>query len=178
MLVLAHDTTSDIGSVALLRDNLLLEELAIAAPDGFGHILFGEIEAILARHSLTIHQVDLFAAAAGPGSFTGVRVGLAAIKGLAEACSRPAAAISNLQALAFLGLPAVIDARRGEVYAIRNGVESVGPPTADYPVPTQPLPPLAAAIARLALRDGGSDPAALDANYVRRSDAELLWKDR
>lgn len=178
MLVLSLDTTSDTGSLALLRDDLLLEERTLSAPDGFGHILFAEIEALLARHSLTIRDIDLFAAAAGPGSFTGVRVGLTAIKGLAEACAKPAAAISNLQALAAMGLPPLIDARRGEVYSIRDGQETVAPPTPEFPVPTGPPPPLAAAIARLALTHGGSDPAALDANYVRRSDAELLWKDR
>ena len=67
-----------------------------------------------------MNDVDCFAAACGPGSFTGVRVGLAAVKGLAEATGKPVAGVSNLQALAWFGTAplraCVLDARRGEIY--------------------------------------------------------------
>jgi tRNA threonylcarbamoyladenosine biosynthesis protein TsaB len=134
MLTLAIDTTAEFGSIALAENHTVLEELLIHSPDGFGHVLFDRIAALLAKHGKTVHDVDLFAAAAGPGSFTGVRVGLTAAKGLAAALGKPAAAVSNLQALALLG---------------------EGP--------------------RLAVP---SDPALLDANYVRKSDAELFWTDK
>lgn len=175
MIILALDTTSEQGSLALLQGEQVLEERVLLAPDGFGHILFGEIEAMLARHGFRVAGVDLFAAAAGPGSFTGVRVGLTAVKGLAEACGKPAVAVSNLRALKAMGVEPVIDARRGEVYALREGVETVGK-AGDGPIEF-PRVALAAAIARIAAREGGGDPAGLDANYVRRSDAEQKWRD-
>ena len=118
MILLAFDTSSEHGSLALFRNGLLLEERAVEAPDGFGHVLFGEIEALLARHGVALRQLDRIAAASGPGSFTGIRVGLTAAKALAEALGCPVAAVSTLQALASFGSAArraaVLDARRGE----------------------------------------------------------------
>jgi tRNA threonylcarbamoyladenosine biosynthesis protein TsaB len=210
-LILAVDTTHEYGSLALLRGTETLEEVLLHAPTGFAHVLYPHLADLLARHGVRIAEMDCFAAASGPGSFTGVRVGLAAVKGLAEALGRPAVAISNLQALSCFGTKelraVVLDARRGEVYgavydaAARLVVdETVAPlerwlttlPDCDIEfvspdiacvagVPVTPAPrAIAAAVARLALAryQAGEtqDPAALDANYVRRSDAELLWK--
>jgi len=218
-LILAIDTTHEFGSLALLRGAEVLEETLLHSPEGFGQILFGRIAELLARHATQTAEVDCFAAAAGPGSFTGVRIGLACIKGLAEATGKPAVGVSNLAAMATFGSAAlravVLDARRGEVYGAvydAHGAavvpESVSPFTvwletlppgeiefvsmdfspfalalagtrfAGSPVTTAPRA-LAAAVGRIArerLRAGqAADPAALDANYVRRSDAELLW---
>ena len=118
--VLAIDTTGDVGSIALVGERGLIEEVALDSPDGFAHVLFDEIERLLERHALNISQMDAFASASGPGSFTGVRVGLTAAKGLAEATGRKVIAVSNLQALAWYGSRSlravVLDARRGEVY--------------------------------------------------------------
>ncbi len=122
-LILAIDTTSEHGSLALARDQELLECHPVRAPQAFATVVFGEICALLARHQASLEDVDLFAAAAGPGSFTGVRVGLTAVKGLAIARGRPVAPISNLAATAVLAPPGVrvlipvLDARRGEIYA-------------------------------------------------------------
>ena len=120
MLILSLDTTAHFGSVALLEDAALVEEVLLHSPEGFGPILFGQIEALLRRHGVRVGEVGLFAAAAGPGSFTGVRMGLTAVKGLAEACSRPVVGVSNLMALAECGTgpfrAALLDARRGEIY--------------------------------------------------------------
>jgi tRNA threonylcarbamoyladenosine biosynthesis protein TsaB len=210
-LVLALDTTHEYGSIALGgRDEVLLH-----APAGFAHVLYPHLDEMLHRNGVALADIDCFAAASGPGSFTGVRVGLACVKGLAEAVGRPAVAVSNLEALASFGAAplraAVLDARRGEVYgavydceggvvvpemvaklpewlaALPDGVEFVstdftafgdGMPAA--PRVTAPRA-LAAAIARIAARrfarGEACDPAALDANYVRRSDAELFWKE-
>jgi tRNA threonylcarbamoyladenosine biosynthesis protein TsaB len=204
--VVAIDTTSEHGSIALIEDGAAVEEVALHGPDGFGHILFPEIERLMERHGWRYQDVAGFAAAAGPGSFTGVRIGLAAVKGLAEAAGARAAAISTLRAIASFGTAhrraAVIDARRGEVYgAVYNAqLEPLGdevvcpldrwlaslPPDAEILTPapellagqpaTQTPQALAAAVGRLALNEL-ADPAALDANYVRRSDAELHWRE-
>jgi tRNA threonylcarbamoyladenosine biosynthesis protein TsaB len=206
-VILALDTTGEHGSLALVHQGRTLEELALQAPTGFGHVLYQALEALLARHAVQLADIDCFAAASGPGSFTGVRVGLAAIKGLAAALDKPAIAISNLEAIASFGTAPlrapVIDARRGEIYGavydgegkliqsemvtkletwlptIPPGAQFVSPAFPDgVPEPRIQAPnELAAAIARIAEQRPWQDPAALDANYVRRSDAELFWKE-
>lgn len=196
-LILALDTTHEHGSLALVRGDETLEEELLHEPAGFSKILFGRLEALLTRHGVKPADIDCFAAAAGPGSFTGVRVGLACIKGLAEALSKPAIAVSNLEALARFGtapLRAVsIDARRGDIFgAVYDCTGKLVCPevVARYDEWRSTLPvevtefltdshPLAAVVARIAAErlaagDRG-DPAAIDANYVRRSDAELHW---
>ena len=198
MITLAVDTTAEIGSIALADENGVREEVVVQAPQGFSQVLFGEIEALLERQGVGLAAIELFAAAAGPGSFTGVRVGLSAIKGLAEVLGKRVVAVSNLEALAEFGQSGeratVIDAHRGEVYAaVYDGAgkqiiaEAVIPlenfrrMLADREVEWIDTPrPLAGAIARIAMRKArnglAQDPAAIEANYVRRSDAELLWK--
>jgi tRNA threonylcarbamoyladenosine biosynthesis protein TsaB len=209
-LILALDTTREHGSIALVRGGDILEEVALHAPGGFAQILYGELEQLLARNEVKVADVDCFAGASGPGSFTGVRIGLACIKGLAEATGKPAVGVSNLEALARCGTAplraAVIDARRdqiyGAVYDSQGGlvspeiVERWDPWFAGLPagveefISAMPLPvarlipapqSLASRIAEVAgcrfARGEASDAAALDANYVRRSDAELFWKE-
>jgi tRNA threonylcarbamoyladenosine biosynthesis protein TsaB len=216
-VILAIDTTSEFGSVALTDGDRVVEELPLHSPDGFGHVLYGHLEQLLALHGVNVGEVQCFAAASGPGSFTGVRVGLTAVKGLAEATGKPVVAVSNLRALAWFGSAplraTVLDARRGEVYAAvyNDRLETVMPEAVlKYEVWRKTLPPhgfelispdfssfqsqidssiptvtapraLAGAIGRIAWREfrGGlaCDPAKIDANYVRRSDAELFWKE-
>jgi tRNA threonylcarbamoyladenosine biosynthesis protein TsaB len=200
-VILSIDTTSESGSIALTEANIVIEELALHAPEGFGHVLFGHIQHLLDRNGTTVHQLECFAAASGPGSFTGVRVGLAAVKGLAEATGKRVVAVSNLRALAFFGSAplraTVIDARRGEVYAAvyNSRLELVMPEVVvklDTWLPALPAGyelistvgaprALAAAIGHIAWDEftagRSSDPAGIDANYVRRSDAELFWKE-
>jgi len=213
--VLAIDTTAEFGSIALVEGATVIEEVPLHAPDGFAHILFQHIEGLLKRHGMELAAFDGFAAAAGPGSFTGVRVGLTAVKGLADATGRPVVAVSNLQALAWFGSRAlrapVLDARRGVVYgAVYNAVLDlvqeetvvplrrwlVGLPAGEVEIITNGFPlnhervtgpvvqaqrSLAGAIGRIAVArlaaSGGQDPAEVDANYIRRSDAELAWMD-
>ena len=186
MTILALDTTSQRASLALRRDGITLAQLTLDSPDGYAHLIFQAIMQLLSDAGVPLHEIDCFAAASGPGSFTGVRVGLAAVKGLAAALGKPAPGISNLRALASFGnLRPVIDARRGEVYTAAYDAdlrlvspETVGPFT-DLPITPAPEN-LAAGVALCAEIDGPAgwqNPAALDANYVRRADAELFWKD-
>jgi tRNA threonylcarbamoyladenosine biosynthesis protein TsaB len=205
-LVLALDTTQEHGSIALVRGAETIAELAIDSPDGFAHAIYGHLEAMLQRYAVALKEIDVFAAASGPGSFTGVRVGLACIKGLSEALGKPAAGVSNLRAIASFGTAPlrapVLDARRGEVYGAiydtggaivqretvgkfeswlaalpESGIEILSPDYVAEGVSIVRTPrELAAAVARRAPAEAG-DPAALDANYVRRSDAELFWKE-
>jgi len=119
-LVLAVDTTSELGSLALVDGAELVGQAPLRSADGYGHLVFPAIEKLLAGCRRGLSQVDCFAAASGPGSFTGIRVGLAAIQGLSDALSKPAIAVSTLRAIAWHGSgdlrAPVIDARRGEVY--------------------------------------------------------------
>lgn len=215
-MILALDTTSEFGSIALVDGAGVCDEVPLHCPDGFGHVLYDHIARLLSRRGLGINELEGFAAASGPGSFTGVRVGLAAAKGLAEAAGKRVAAVSNLQALACFGSAdlraPVLDARRGEVYGavydrslalrspevvmkfqdwtrtlpaanielISNNPAPFLPFTPGLPVVTAPRA-LASAVGQIAWRrfEQGlsSDPADVDANYVRRSDAELLWRE-
>jgi len=121
MQVLALDTTHHQGSIALVREDRILEVAAIEAPDGFGHTIYQEIEALLARHGVRLAELDCYAAASGPGSFNGIRVGLSVVKSLAEAHQKQVVPVSNLMAMAFAAegryRAPVMDARRGQVFA-------------------------------------------------------------
>jgi tRNA threonylcarbamoyladenosine biosynthesis protein TsaB len=221
-IILSLDTTHEFGSIALLDGAHALEEVLLHSPDGFGHVLFEHLARLLDRHGRRVDQIACFAAAAGPGSFTGVRVGLACVKGLAEAAGRKVVAVSNLEALARFGSAeqraVVLDARRGEIYGAVYGAAGEvlrEPVVMRFPAWLETLPAgeieflstdfapfraalentrfanskittapraLAAVIGRIAherfLAGRARDPAEIDADYVRRSDAELLWKDR
>jgi tRNA threonylcarbamoyladenosine biosynthesis protein TsaB len=200
--------------------------------------MFRHLEFLLKELSLRLDQFDLFAVAAGPGSFTGVRVGLAAVKGWAEVYRKPVAAVSGLEALAAQShsrtarLVPVLNAHRGQVYfglycrvgdsgenrLALEGEECVMTPEeflealsardadSDCTIVT-PCPPLIsdaasryetahASQARIRIEEVSAtlaphvgrlghlraqrgevvDSLTLDANYVRRTDAELHWK--
>jgi tRNA threonylcarbamoyladenosine biosynthesis protein TsaB len=126
MLILAVDTSHKNGTVSLARaDRDSFVNLETAKIDGgtFSAQLVPVIAGLLARHDCVKADIDLLAAASGPGSFTGLRIGLAAVKGLAEILAKPIVPVSILEALAasLLGneqkpIFAVMDAGRSEVY--------------------------------------------------------------
>jgi tRNA threonylcarbamoyladenosine biosynthesis protein TsaB len=237
VLVLALDTSSPSGSVAVLRDEKIIGSVSTWTDEVYSARMFRHVEFLLQELSLRLDEFDLFAVDAGPGSFTGLRVGLAAVKGWAEVYQKPVAAISGLEAIAMQShsivplLVPVLDARRGQLYfgfyrrvdgarLALEGQECVATPEefvealnartpkVDFAVLT-PIPALVReALSRLetppawagkmppiddaspilapyvgllgyqrALRGELSDALTLDANYVRRTDAELHWKD-
>ena len=237
MLILAIDTSTRTGSVALLSDDRLLAEVSGYEETPYSTRLFRDLEILKSRVHFEMSQIDIFAVSSGPGSFTGLRIGLTAVKAWAEVHGKPIAAISALEALcaqstartpqAAFTLAPFFDARRGQLFGAiySQGLEGnsafdlaseesiVSPEEFVYLVkgnmapgrtklvsPAPELipadllqaslpgvgieivsPVLAPAIGRLgferAKRGILLGALELDANYVRRSDAESKWKD-
>jgi tRNA threonylcarbamoyladenosine biosynthesis protein TsaB len=126
MLLLVTDTSGKQGRVALARagENGRVEVVEESPLDGgaFSAQLVPQIAALLAKHALSKVDVDAFVVVSGPGSFTGLRVGLAAIKALAEILRKPIVPVSLLEVIALAShregkVVAALDAGRGEVYA-------------------------------------------------------------
>lgn len=218
MLLLAVDTSGKHGSIALARcgpgDLCDVIEIVPLTGGTFSAQLVPQIAALLSEHGFDKHDLGAFAVASGPGSFTGLRVGLAAIKALAEILEKPIAAVSLLEAVAEAGdsrgrVIAALDAGRGEVYvgdfdrglsagkehlltrdeffvsahgapivtpdaSIAEGARGAGLRVEEIERPRSDV------IARLGwkkiLTDQTVSAEALDANYVRRSDAEIFSK--
>jgi len=239
MLILAIDTSGPFGGITLAEADVgsfrVVESAAIAGGT-FSAQLIPTLAALLKKHGYEVQDIGGFAAASGPGSFTGLRVGLSAIKGLAETLHKPIATVSVLEAMASLAasdgkIAAAMDAGRKEVFLgvyRRNAeasAENPGPQTgahSDHTLFKQrevlltqqdflatrgterpaviinsdaPLAELASAAhsAVLVVTRPGSDVIArigaakllagetvsveaLDANYLRRSDAEIFFK--
>lgn len=225
MLILGIDTSGKSGGVTLAEGSQksfrVIESSAIAGGT-FSAQLVPAIAALLAKHGFSKKELGGFAVASGPGSFTGLRVGLSAVKGLAEVLGTPIATVSLLEALASVSgksgkVAAALDAGRSEVFwglyqvspqAVAKITESLLPRSeflellgnSDLAGAVTSDPALAglASAARagvqlqIADRPGSASVAllglkkllagdtvaveALDANYLRRSDAELFFK--
>jgi tRNA threonylcarbamoyladenosine biosynthesis protein TsaB len=222
MLILAADTSGKNGSLALVRFEAgVPHTLELVSLEGgtFSAQLVPQISALLTKHDLAKSDIDAFAVASGPGSFTGLRVGLAAIKALAEILQKPIAAVSVLEAIACAAgsegrVLAALDAGRGEIYCgeyeIRDARATLtaqrllsGREFADSAAAAMIVtpdakvadlareknlqvividPPRADAIARLGFEkiQAGEvvSPEALDATYIRRTDAEIMKDTR
>jgi tRNA threonylcarbamoyladenosine biosynthesis protein TsaB len=236
MLILALDTSSPLGSLALLRDTTILSQRVSSSKELYSAAILRDTKQLLDDARISFEEIDLFAVDAGPGSFTGLRVGLTTVKAWAEVWRRPIAALSGLEAMAAQVLPSeapdsfvasAMDARRGQIFGglfVRrrddSGVfERVGDEilaTADEflqslrshvkdggglgiacisPDVIQPAlqrhglgycrievvsSVLAPSIGQLgyakAIRGDVVDALHLDANYIRRPDAEMKWK--
>jgi tRNA threonylcarbamoyladenosine biosynthesis protein TsaB len=218
MLLLATDTSGKNGSIALARcDGEACEVLEIVPLVGgtFSAQLVPQVAGLLAKHGFTKSDLGGFAVASGPGSFTGLRVGLAAIKALAEVLEKPIAAVSLLEAVARSAqlegnILAALDAGRNEVYLgeyqirgssgearcewLSNREECfasaaqkiiVTPYTSiaeeararglEVKLVEHPGSDLIAKIGWQKIRSGKTvSPQELDANYIRRSDAEIF----
>ena len=233
MVLVAADTSGKHGSVAVVRVEVDQQshppkiqkfELLEAVPlqgGTFSAELVPQISGLLGRHSIKKNEVDGLVVISGPGSFTGLRVGLAAIKGLAEVLGRPIAAVSLLEALARAAnhngrVWSAIDAGRHEVYlgdydflrddscvseqliaqeelvaTLRSNLgslfvtpdKSIASLVEEHGLPVLVVEwPRADFIARIGLEKilAGKtvSPGDLDANYIRRSDAEIFSKPR
>ena len=122
MNILATDTSATTASVAICEGGKLLAEYTVNNGNTHSETLLPMVESALKALALTTADIDLFACSAGPGSFTGVRIGAATVKGLAFATDKPCVAVSTLEALAYnlVGyrgyICPVMNARRSQVY--------------------------------------------------------------
>ncbi len=135
MLLLAVDTSGKHGSVALARcgpaETCDLIEVVPLEGGTFSAQLVPQVAALLTKHGLGKQEIGGLAVVSGPGSFTGLRIGLAVIKAFGDTLAKPIAAVSLLQAMAVSGrargrVIAVLDAGRGEVYAGEYDVDTSG----------------------------------------------------
>lgn len=122
MLTLAFESSAKAASVALCRDGQLISQYSQCAALTHSRTLLPMAEDMLKNAELSLADVDLLAVAHGPGSFTGIRIGVSTVKGLAWAANKPCVGVSTLEAMAWHGLSAggfvcpVMDARRSQVY--------------------------------------------------------------
>jgi tRNA threonylcarbamoyladenosine biosynthesis protein TsaB len=144
LLTLGVDTSTERRSVALVRGARVLAESSSGLREGGSASLLADIDQVLAAAGVRLKEVGLYAAAVGPGSFTGLRSGLATVKGLALTTGKPAVGVQTLHALAYCVRPAervvsLIPAGRGEVFAQLLSVSAEGVVT-ELESPTH-LPP-------------------------------------
>src|SRR4030095_3972031 len=121
-IILALDTSSKVTSIAVARGGTLLKAISELPDQKRSETLWTEIKTLLADIGMTIGDVDLFSVCIGPGGFTGLRVGMAAVKGFSAATNKPLVGITSLEGAAFAASPAIevcaiINAYKGEVYS-------------------------------------------------------------
>ena len=130
MLILALDSTALVGSVALCDDSRLISEVTVNTGHTHSETLLPMVESLLKLCGYTVDDIDLFACTTGPGSFTGVRIGAATVKGLAYGRGKPCVGVSTPEALAYNGIMCdgllcpVMNARRMQVYNALFSCES------------------------------------------------------
>ncbi|HEX9162242.1 MAG TPA: tRNA (adenosine(37)-N6)-threonylcarbamoyltransferase complex dimerization subunit type 1 TsaB [Thermoanaerobaculia bacterium] len=187
MLVLGTDTSLPILSVALVRDGALIGAIAQEGKGSRNEKLLPAIDWLLAESGIERQAIELFAVTRGPGSFTGVRVGLATVQGLALALDRPVCAMSTHEAIAGeLTTTIADDAGRGELYVSRyESGREVEPPHLAAEVESDALrvadfvqrENVAASCARRAERIAAAGQLARYADvtpiYVRLAEAEV-----
>jgi tRNA threonylcarbamoyladenosine biosynthesis protein TsaB len=132
MLLLALDTSTFIGTVAVVRDGELLSEWSASVRATHGETLLPHVARAVELAGVALEDLDALAVGLGPGSFTGVRIGVATAKGLALAQQKPIVGVSSLRMLArgFASGPGLcaplLDAHKGEVYAALYGHDAQG----------------------------------------------------
>ena len=147
MLILAFESSARAASAALVKDGKLLSQYSQCSGLTHSRTLLPMGEDMLKNAELTYRDVDLLAVAHGPGSFTGIRIGVSMVKGLAWALEKPCTGVSTLEAMAWHGLAAgglicpVMDARRSQVYNALFRIEDGRPVrlTQDRPIALEEL---------------------------------------
>ena len=199
MKILSLDTASQSCSVAIVADKTVVVELTVNHGKTHAEVLMGMIQKALEIGDVSITDVDGFAITIGPGSFTGLRIGLSTVKGLAVATQKPVVGVSTLDALAYgfafsqkLVCP-MLDARRGEVYTAgyrfdENKIITVFEPCAispDLVVKNIKAPCILAGDGAVKYKDVFADKIGLLAtfatpaqNFIRASNVALLAMPR
>ena len=147
MLILAFESSAKPASAALVRDGQLLSQYMQCSALTHSRTLLPMAEDMLKNAELRLSDVDLIAVAHGPGSFTGIRIGVSTVKGLAWAAEKPCVGVSTLEAMAWHGLAVggyicpVMDARRSQVYNALFKIENGRPVrmTEDRPIALEEL---------------------------------------
>ena len=142
MLILAFESSAKSASVALVKDGELLSQYSQCSALTHSRTLLPMAEDMLKNAEIKLSEVDLIAVAHGPGSFTGIRIGVSTVKGLSWAADKPCVGVSTLEAMAWHGLMAggyvcpVMDARRQQVYNALSKIEDGKPQriTDDRPI--------------------------------------------
>lgn len=193
MKILAFETTDAVASVALYLDGEVFETV-INTDLRHAESVLPAAEALLSVHNLSTADMDAFAADVGPGSFTGVRIGVCMANALGAAHQKPVIPVNALEALAFpyrgQNICALIDARNGNGYGAlyRNGMVLTEPCacviddfTANLPedcrlvgtATNDPQMPSAASVARIAAERNGEEE--IVPLYIKLSQAERMW---
>ena len=147
MLILAFESSAKPASAALVKDGQLLSQYTQCSALTHSRTLLPMAEDMLKNAELRLSDVDLIAVAHGPGSFTGIRIGVSTVKGLAWAAEKPCVGVSTLEAMAWHGLAVggdigpVMDARRSQVYNALFKIENGRPVrmTEDRPIALEEL---------------------------------------
>jgi len=132
MKILALETSCDIASVSLLEDNNLILELKETSPKNHSEALMPLVDKLLSKTNCTLDDIDLFACDNGPGSFTGIRIGLSTVKAFCDVKNKPCTSVSSLEALAYTAsnedgiICSMIDAKHSNIYSgifeFKNGI--------------------------------------------------------
>ena len=190
MLILAFESSARPASVALVRDGKLLAQSLQVSTLTHSRTLLPMAEDLLKNTGLTLAEVDAIAVAHGPGSFTGIRIGVSTVKGLCWGAEKPCVGVSTLEAMAWHGLAAgglicpVMDARRAQVYNALFRIED-GRPVRLCPDRAISLGELAEELRSLGesvflVGDGAEiTKQALDAQELpcRLAPDDLVWQD-
>lgn len=232
MRILAIDTSTMLGGIAIMDESLLIAESRLNVRSTHSERLMTEIEHCLKQSGIKISDIDVFAVAIGPGSFTGLRIGLSTVKGFSYATGKPIVSVPTLEALVWnfpysrYPVCTMLDARKKEVYAalfkweegnfirLINGtsakpeeftrdalrvthddkfifagegvilyrdkiIEVIGEKAIfASPEKTVPSPANVAALGLKKAKAGEfSEPISLTPMYIRKSEAEVKWKD-
>lgn len=134
-IILALDTSSKATSLAVARGAKVLRSVSEPPDEKRSETLWTEVRSLLAELGMTIGDVDVFSVCVGPGGFTGLRVGMAAVKGFAAATNKPIIGVTSLEAAAFAASPALtvcamVNAYKGEVYSQLFSFDGDGVPVA------------------------------------------------